>query len=452
MMRRTVVRWAAPGLGLLALMVGGPLSVAAQGAEGFHGTFGALASADAVRVTWLVPHAPVSDTVFDAGGPSAQATLDSLGGSQAWAAYPYPGENVVTGPAVIAGASGGQINLPAYPFWVGSDYPTTPKAESGNGAYGIKAESTDTSSVGSATVGLASDARGAVGLARSVASTIAEPDHVTAEATTEVTAFAVGPLRIASVVSKAKTVYSATGEITRDADTQITGAKVGDTPVMLTAQGLVVGSSAVPANIKPIADALAQAKIGLEFMPRQDSDTGVVAPAVKVTQRDDSGGSITYVLGRTSAFAQGEGTEAPAAAVPADESSTSSAAQPEAAAPAVAPEPAAPPGDPAPLARAAEASPVTTAGQDAPVSCVLPEPAGTAVDRPTAMAPPTPTVVQLASERNGTVANSGRGRRRAALGLLINAGDTRPMFLVLTLGLAAGLGIALVLGRLGKAQ
>jgi hypothetical protein len=126
MMRRTVLRWAAPGLGLLALLVGGPLGAAAQGAEGFKGTFGALASADAVRVTWLVPHAPVSDTVFDAGGPSAQATLDSLGASQAWASYPYPGENVVTGPAIIAGASGGQINLPAYPFWVGSDYPTTP--------------------------------------------------------------------------------------------------------------------------------------------------------------------------------------------------------------------------------------------------------------------------------------------------------------------------------------
>jgi len=451
MMRRTVLRWAAPGLGLLALLVGGPLGAAAQGAEGFKGTFGALASADAVRVTWLVPHAPVSDTVFDAGGPSAQATLDSLGASQAWASYPYPGENVVTGPAIIAGASGGQINLPAYPFWVGSDYPTTPKAESGNGPYGLKAQSTDTSSIGSATVGLTSDAQGTVGLARSVASTVAGPDGVTSEATTEVTAFAVGPLRIASVVSKAKAVYSASGQITRDADTQVTGVKVGETPVSLTAKGLVIGSASVPADIKPVADALAQAKIGLEFMPRQDSDTGVVAPAIKVTQRDDSGGSITYVLGRTSAFAQGEGTEAPAASGPSDESSTSSAAQPDAAAATPAPGPAAPAAeDPAPIARAAAAIPETTPVLQAPVSFVLPEGAGTTVDRATATAPPPPTIVQLASGLGAPLAHSDGGRRRAALGLLISSGDTTPMFLVLTLGLAAGLGVALVLGRVGK--
>jgi hypothetical protein len=421
----------------LAGLVAGPLALAAQGAEGYAGTFGAVASADAVRVTWIVPHAPASDTVLDFGGPSAQAALDSIGGSQAFASFPYPGENAVTAPALIAGASGGQINLPSYPFWVGSTYPVAPKAESGSGPYSIKAESTDTSSTSAASVGLDAGGQAALGLAKSQASTVATPEGVTSEASSEVTGFAAGPLRIAQVVSSAKAVFDGK-TVTRDADTQVTGAMVGETPVALTSNGLVVGSSPVPADPKPVMDALAAAKIGVEFMPRQDTDTGVVAPTIRVTQRDDAGQSITYVLGRTSAFAQGEGTEAPAVEEPASENPQAVAV-------------AAPAEDRVPQTRTAEAVPETIDAIDAPVSFVLPEP-GTvplaAIGAPAV--PPAPTVIQLASGRSAPAANATGGNRRAAVGLLISASDTTPMFAVLAAGLAAALGSALFLRRLGK--
>jgi len=224
-MRRFARLLGAPAL--LAGMVVGPLSPAAHGADGYKGTFGAVASADAVRVTWIVPHAPASDTVLDLGGPSAQASLDSIGGSQAFASFPYPGENTVTAPALIAGASGGQINLPSYPFWVGSTYPVAPKAESGSGPYSIKAESTDTSSESSASVGLDSNGQAALGLAKSHASAVSAPDGVTADAATQVTGFAAGPLRIGQVVSTAKAVFSAAGMVQRTADTRITGSISG---------------------------------------------------------------------------------------------------------------------------------------------------------------------------------------------------------------------------------
>lgn len=427
---------------LLSGLVVGPLGLPAGGAEGFAGTFGAVASADAVRVTWVVPHAPASDTVLDLGGPSAQAALDSVGGSQAFASFPYPGENAVTAPALIAGASGGQINLPSYPFWVGSTYPVTPKAESGSGPYAISAESTDTSSTASASVGLDSSGQAALGLAKSQASTVAAPDGVTSQASSEVTGFAVGPLKIGQVLSTAKAVFSG-GAVTRDATTKISGAMVGDTPVAFTDKGLVVGSSPVPADPKPISDALAAAKIGVEFMPRQDTDTGVVAPTVRVTQRDDAGQSITYVLGRTSAFAQGEGTDPPAITEPADEPSTSSG-EPEVAAvpPAVAaaaPEPA-PAYESIPEAASVEAGRVI----DAAVSFVLPDPARASTASVTqlrAAAPPAPAVVQLASEGKG---------RKAVLGLLISGSDTTPMFGVLLIGLLAALTGAVALSRLGR--
>jgi hypothetical protein len=423
---------------LLTGLVVGPMGLSsAEGAEGFAGTFGAVASADAVRVTWVVPHAPASDTVLDFGGPSAQATLDSVGGSQAFASFPYPGENTVTAPALIAGASGGQINLPSYPFWVGSTYPVTPKSESGSGPYTIKAESTDTSSTSSASVGLDSNGQVALGLAKSQASTVAAPDGVTSQASSEVTAFAAGPLKIGQVISTAKAVFSG-GTVTRDAATSISGAMVGDTPVAFTEKGLVVGSSPVPADPKPIADALAAAKIGVEFMPRQDTETGVVAPTIRVTQRDDAGQSITYVLGRTSAFAQGEGTETPATAEPADEPSTSPGeTEPSGVPPPVA----AVTPSPAEFTLPSEQAPDAPRVIDAAVSFVLPDPGPVPAVTEVHAPPPPPTVVQLAA--------GGRGRK-AAFGLLISASDTTPMFAVLLIGLLAALTGAVLMGRLGK--
>lgn len=435
---------------LLGGMVIGPLSLAANGAQAFAGTFGAVAAADALRVTMLVPHAPASDTVLDAGGPSAQATLDSIGGSQAYASFPYPGENTVTAPALIAGASGGQINLPAYPFWVGSSYPSTPEAASGSGAYAIKATSSDTSSSSSANVGLDS-AGGALGMAKSLASTVSAPDAVTADARTEVTSFAIGPLRIGQVLSSAKAVFSADGTVKRDAETRVLAAKVGDTPVAFTEKGLVVGSSPIPADPKPVEALLAQAKIGVEYMPRQDTDTGVVAPTLRVTQRDESGQSITYVLGRASASAQGAGapagetdetTEAAAPSAPDGTSGRTPADAGGGAAPAsesalsLAP----PPG------RSAEADGGTI---DAPTSFVLPEPAAataTGGDGPGGASSQRKSVVATGSIRLA-VAPEGSARRRAAR-LLISAGDTTPLFAVLVAGVVVALGSGIVLRRI----
>src|SRR5688572_14937189 len=50
------------------------------------------AAADGARLSVTVPGATVVDQIIDGGGPTAQAAIDSLGGSSALAAQPYPGE------------------------------------------------------------------------------------------------------------------------------------------------------------------------------------------------------------------------------------------------------------------------------------------------------------------------------------------------------------------------
>lgn len=454
---------------VLAGVVSGPLTGPAMGAETFDGTFGALAAADAVRVTMKVPHAPASDTVLDAGGPSAQAVLDSVGTSQAYASFPYPGENAVTAPALIAGASGGAINLPAYPFYVNSAYPLVPAAEAGGGPYSIKAESDETSSIGTASVGLAIEGQGAIGHAKSVASTISSAEAVTAEGTTEVTSFAIGPLQFGQVLSHAKAILGKDGSLTREADTQVVGASVGDTPVALTSEGLVVAGSPQAIDVAPIQDVLEQAKITVELMPKQEADSGVVAPAVRVTQRDDAGSSITYVLGGVAVFAQGAGTPEDVVEGTGDDEYTEST-------------------DSGPIAQDAssetsdstpawEATPLAFGASDdlhsaaassdfsAPASFAVPEfgefaTSGPDVGTQTSAAVPSPSDAPYGGSSSSAAApvavQSGvpgaadeRGQF-ASRRLLLSASNSAPLFWVLSLGLIASLAVAVGMRRFGS--
>jgi hypothetical protein len=187
-------------------------------------------------------------------------------------------------------------------------------------------------------------------------------------------------------------------------------------------------------------------------MPRQDTDNGVVAPTLRVTQRDDSGQSITYVLGRTIASAQGAGVEeAPAAPAASDDPANAAAhSSSDQAGPPV--------GDDAiSFVAPSVQAPGAGEGIEVPTSFVLPDlasvAAGSAGTGPGApegtVASAAPTVVRLASG-NGVVAAPARDTRRMAARLLISASDTTPLFLVLALALVSALGTALFLRRLGS--
>src|SRR5438445_6738615 len=74
-------------------------------------SFNGVAGADGVRLTVFNATAPVAQTPVDGGGPTAQASLDSLGSSKAFASYPYPGDILIAVPGLLAGLTG----LPAPP-------------------------------------------------------------------------------------------------------------------------------------------------------------------------------------------------------------------------------------------------------------------------------------------------------------------------------------------------
>jgi len=465
------------GLALAVLLGVASAGVAAgpAGADaGFAGTYHAESTADAVRITVLVPHAPLSNTVMDAGGPSTHAIIDTAGRSEAYASFPYPGDNVVTAPPLIAGASGGKINLPAYPFFVGSSSPSVPKQEAGSGPYAIKAESTDGASTASASAGLNSEGQAALGLARSASSTTASTDSVVSQAATEVTAFAVGPLKIGRVASTAKTVLGSDGQLSRQADTQIAGVMVGDTAVAITPKGLVIAGQTSPLNSAPVHDALTQAKINVELMPQDNAASGVVAPAVRVTQQDQSGSGMTtvYLIGAASAFVDGTVTSAgspgtytssdtQAAAPPAAESSNGGPPAAEPATPSPSPDVAS--SAPAEGARSedlAAGAAATAPAVNLPVSFVVPSPAQLSVGPVAAApAPPAATVaaapvaaVSAGAVRAAPSASPGPTRTQLVARLLVSPSDTTPVFGVMLAAMGAALGLMLVVGRKRKQQ
>ena len=294
-------------------MAAGPVNAANAGEpdQPYQGTYSASAQADGLRVTMTLPAAPLSNTVADVGGPTAQAVLDSNGASQAFASFPYPGANLAVAGGLIKGASNGQIPAPDYPFYVVAYNPAVPEQEVGSGPYAIKAQSNGTSSQGTASAGLQSPGVGTLGRAEAQASTRSSASAVTGSAGSRVQGLAVGPLEIGEVVSSATTALGADGKLDRRAETRLVAAKVGLTPVVLDGNGLSAGGTAGPAaDTKAVQAALAQAGITVKLFAREDTPTGVVAPVIRIVQtQSQSGATVTYTIGGAAAFVRGAPAE-----------------------------------------------------------------------------------------------------------------------------------------------
>jgi hypothetical protein len=427
-------------LGLVGLAAAGLVGVSAGPSQAFDGTFQATSAASGVRVSMVVPHAPLSDRVADFGGPVAQTVVDSIGESSAYASFPFPGAGPATSPALVRGASGGKLPAPDYPLFVSSKAPANPKQQFGNGPLALQAESSDQASTATATVGLDGGGGTALGLSKSHAESGAKGDGVSAVATSETTGFSAGPLQIARVVSKATTTFGPDGKLTRAATTVVEGASVGGTPVVIDKP-----------DLGPVNQLLAQAKIQVDFAPKQEVDTGVTAPMLRITQHDDSSGAtIIYQIGEASAFVD--------AALPPSYAAASPSAAPDDATPAPAttaeqgsatepspssPEAAAPVTGPTTTPTAEPAVAAVTAPVRVPVGFVVPGPSPVA-EPPAAAAPTT----EPAATRTIQLAQASRpaGVNPAAR-LLISTADPTPAFLILTIGAAAGLVLAGFLGR-----
>jgi hypothetical protein len=275
--------------------------------------FDAVASADGVRTTVVAPGAPLFDTVADAGGATSAVELDSQATSTAMAAYPNPGDTVLTAPATAAG-SGVPLPVPPYPLFASSSYPGTPSQNVAAGPYLVSAKSDPSSSVGHAASG-SSDATAAVAYVASDASATVATGSVTATAAGDVRTITIGPVEVASVHSVATTVRSGSAALTRTSDLHVTGLSVAGLPFGVSPQGLTVAGSAVPLpDGSPVAQALSQAHVSVTYLSEQDQQDGIVSAGLEITAAVDQAGhqaQVSYLFGRSAARVAGASGPAP---------------------------------------------------------------------------------------------------------------------------------------------
>jgi hypothetical protein len=451
----------AAAIATTALTVGALAANAAEPAETYRGTYSAAAAADGLRVTMTLPAAPLSNTVADVGGPTAQAVLDSNGTSGAFASFPYPGANLAVAGGLVKGASNGQIPAPDYPFYVVAYNPTVPEQQVGSGPYTIRAESTGTSSQGTASAGVRSPGVGTLGLAEAKASTQLS-STVAGSASSHLTGLAIGPLEIGELFSSATTALGQDGKLDRKAETRIVAAKVGLTPVVIDSNGVSAGGTPGPAaDTAGVHDALASAGITVKLFAAEETQTGIVAPVIRITQtQTQTGATLTYTIGGAAAFVQGTPAEDNSSAI--DETlggPTPAEATPAEGPPAEAPAPTIP--EAVPAATSAEAAgfgaDATFAGSSDSVAS-LPEDVGTltvpdlsSMSGAAAGAGAAPGLGSTGD--SGSVAAEAGGTSASialASGYLVTRSNATPMLIALTALIAVAAAAALGVHLLSK--
>jgi hypothetical protein len=279
-----------------------PINGRRAGAAETSPAFAGIAAADGARFSMTVPNAPGTSTPIDGGGPSAQATVSSLGVSQAFASLPYPGDLPVRLPGLLAGV--GIAGVPQYPFYASSDHPTAPDARLEAPGYLLKAASSEDRSAAEA-AGQAPDGQPAS--YRSEAAVGPEGGGaIVAAASSVARNLRIGDLVIGEAVTRAEARLAGGGAVEREASFRLTGVLIAGTAVGIGPEGVTVGGTTSPLpGDNPLLAALAEQGIGIEYVKPLETAHGVVAGGVRITVAgtapDGTRGTIAMTLGRATA-------------------------------------------------------------------------------------------------------------------------------------------------------
>jgi hypothetical protein len=272
-----------------------------QTTNGFSGE----ADAAGITVTAATQEDPTG-TTFQGAGPVTTALVSSVPDSQAFAADPYPGKDLLNLANIVGAMS--PAPLPSYPVAVQSASPGQGQASLAQPGYSIRAASGPTSSEGSAEAGVVSSGTSFASV-QSDSKVVAAPDgSVDALATTAADAVVVGPLTISAVRSRAESVLDAAGNVKSTSSLVIGEVAVNGVAVGFTDKGLTIAGTDTPLpSAGPLAAVLQQAGVTFTYLAAAPQPNGVTAPGVALTakQTDPNGKTvtITYILGQATTSA-----------------------------------------------------------------------------------------------------------------------------------------------------
>jgi hypothetical protein len=261
------------------------LPSASASAAGGATSFTALATAEGIRISTFAGGAPVTSEPAEGGSPIARAVLDSLGTSQAYASVLYPGDALVSVPGLVAGASGGQVNLPSYPLIAASDRNTAPEAEVAGPGATMRASSSAGRSLATTTAGTVT--------ATALTETTLDGEVVSSSESV-VTGLFSGALKVGNIRSTAKVVLGPDGAVTRSSSFEVSGLEVAGVKVAVGRDGLVLGetTTALP-SAGDLEKALAEAGIQLRILAAVESDDAIEGQGLEITLTRETGSAVT---------------------------------------------------------------------------------------------------------------------------------------------------------------
>lgn len=221
----------------------------------------------------------------DPGNAVAQAQIDSLGTSTAFASSAYPGASIVTLDGTLAVLTNGMVGseeMPPYPLIAKSEYPLQPEDTVEAGSFRMRAESTAATSRGSATDGLG---RGAA-VARYDTST----EEVVARADTRFGLITLGELlAIQGARSLAEVRQSPSAELERTSVFDVSALTVMGVDMTVGSHGLALEEEVVALpgedeeGVQPVLDVLAEHGVELTFFPAEEFEGGVQTAGLEIT-------------------------------------------------------------------------------------------------------------------------------------------------------------------------
>lgn len=271
-----VAGWAACYLVLIATAPAVRADVLAGGA--FSGT----ASADGIRVGLAIPNFLIIENFVDGGGPSAQATLDSLGTSKAFASLPYPGETAVALPGLVGTLTGKSI--PGYPFYVATTSPTTPDSHADQPGYHLGSHSDASSSAASAQAGETTTTGIETGAFSTASVTAGSDGSVVSESDTRID-LALGAIRLSGLESTASVLLGPDGKATRRSSLKVGTLSLGGITIGVTDQGLVLGGLTLPLGdlLGGLGRMLSLGDTVVKFLPATETPDSVLSAGLLIT-------------------------------------------------------------------------------------------------------------------------------------------------------------------------
>lgn len=305
------------------------------------GAFQGTTSAYGARLTTVTPGAPAADVLIDSGGPTAQASLSSIGVGTGYASFPDPGSFVGGLPGLVQGLTAGKtpfpLPLPNYPLTAVAD-DSQPHSSIDAGAYKVAAAKSAEAVTAEALSGLTF--AGNVALVRSDASvTVQANGSVVATAIADVEGLTVGPITFGQIRSTATKTMAPDGTITTTQSIALDAVRVGalQIPIPVDAINATGAGKSIPLALGPIAEKLlGSSDITFSAATAQTTKDTVIAPVLQLSfplpkQLVDgigaSSGQATLTLGYASATLTGAAAPPPYTAPPSGNGTTAGGGQ-----------------------------------------------------------------------------------------------------------------------------